>query len=347
MIIKDSSLVMQSASQYQEFVKRSENLRVWVGKPAQSSPAPAAPLGLDLFQDRVELSEQVQTLASASPAEDEAGFELTPEEKMKVSLIETLLEIMSGRRIRIKMPQLAFRQPLQNLKMFHSQPAEAGWGLQYDYSETRVEHEQVSFKTRGQVQTSDGKTIDISVSLNMSRTFISHQSLQIRAGNANLVDPLVIHFDAPAAALTERNFHFDLDNDGQTDQISFVRPGSGFLTLDKNGDGIVNNGTELFGPQSGDGFAELAAYDEDGNGWIDEADPVFDRLRIWTRDAQGNQALFALGEKGIGAVYLGHAQTEFSMRDSQNQENGQLRSSGIFLRENGTAGIIQQIDLTA
>jgi len=33
------------------------------------------------------------------------------------------------------------------------------------------------------------------------------------------------------------------------------------------------------------------------------------------------------------------------MRDSQNQENGQLRSTGVFLREDGSAGSIQQVDL--
>ncbi|MGB4302358.1 MAG: hypothetical protein WBJ34_00965, partial [Syntrophomonadaceae bacterium] len=199
----------------------------------------------------------------------------------------------------------------------------------------------------GQVKTADGRTIDISVQLNMSRTFYSHQSISIRAGDAVLTDPLVVNFDGPAAALTERNFQFDLDCDGKPDQISFVRPGSGFLALDRNGDGVINDGSELFGPQTGNGFLELAAYDEDGNGWIDEADEIFDCLRIWTRDAQGNEVLFALGEKGIGAIYLGYADTQFSMRDSHNQENGQLRSTGIFLRENGGVGSIQQVDLLA
>jgi hypothetical protein len=128
-------------------------------------------------------------------------------------------------------------------------------------------------------------------------------------------------------------------------QISFVGSGSGFLCLDLNGDGRINDGSELFGPRTGNGFAELAAYDEDGNGWIDEADSIYERLRIWTRDAQGQDILFALGAKGIGAIYLGYSDTQFSMRDSQNQENGQLRSTGVFLREDGSAGSIQQVDL--
>lgn len=65
--------------------------------------------------------------------------------------------------------------------------------------------------------------------------------------------------------LTEAKYNFDLDSDGREDLISFVRPGSGFLALDLNGDGRVNDGRELFGPATGDGFAELARYDQDGN----------------------------------------------------------------------------------
>lgn len=65
----------------------------------------------------------------------------------------------------------------------------------------------------------------------------------------------------PAASLTERDFAFDIDLDGHADQIAFVGTGSGFLALDRNGDGEINDGSELFGPESGDGFAELAAYD--------------------------------------------------------------------------------------
>lgn len=42
------------------------------------------------------------------------------------------------------------------------------------------------------------------------------------------------------------------------------------LSLDQNGNGEIDNGTELFGTKSGDGFADLARYDLDYNGWIDE-----------------------------------------------------------------------------
>lgn len=225
-------------------------------------------------------------------------------------------------------------------------PAQQGSGLIYDYYESHQEYESTSFGAEGKIVTTDGKEIDFSVQLNMSRSFITEQSINIREGDA-LKDPLVINFDGKATELTQTKFSFDIDADGQTDQISFVGSGSGFLALDKNGDGAINNGSELFGTQSGNGFSDLAAYDQDGNNWIDENDSIYNNLRIWSKDAEGNDTLIALGQKGIGAIYLGNISTPFSIKDIENTLQGQIRASGIFINENGTVGTIQQVDLVA
>jgi hypothetical protein len=178
----------------------------------------------------------------------------------------------------------------------------------------------------------------------MSREFAARNEVHFAAGNA-AIDPLVINFDGHAPGLTDTKYQFDLDSDGTQDQISFVEEGSGFLALDLNNDGTVNNGKELFGPNTGNGFSELEAYDSDGNDWIDESDPIYQRLRIWTKDDQGNDVLCALGQKGIGAIYLGNVATDYQMKDQTNQLQGQVASTGIYLYENGSAGTIQQIDL--
>lgn len=52
---------------------------------------------------------------------------------------------------------------------------------------------------------------------------------------------------------------------------------------------LVNNGSELFGPTNGNGFQELAEYDKDGNGWIDENDEIFGSLKIWAEDFRGDK----------------------------------------------------------
>ena len=90
--------------------------------------------------------------------------------------------------------------------------------------------------------------------------------------------------------LSDQTFYFDLDADGEEEEISMLK-GSGYLALDKNEDGIINDGSELFGTGNGDGFADLARYDEDGNGWIDENDSIWSKLKIWCKDENGNDVM--------------------------------------------------------
>ena len=59
-------------------------------------------------------------------------------------------------------------------------------------------------------------------------------------------------------SVSDMKFKFDIDSDGKVDEISFVGKSSGFLALDKNEDGKINDGSELFGTKSGDGFSDLA-----------------------------------------------------------------------------------------
>ena len=199
-------------------------------------------------------------------------------------------------------------------------------------------------QTSGVVKTADGRQINFAMDVSMSRQFASRLDVSVRAGDAP-VDPLVINLSGAPGMLTERKYSFDIDSDGDADQISFAGQGSGFLALDRNGDGAINDGSELFGPESGNGFADLAKLDGDGNNWIDENDPIFSKLRIWMKDEAGADQLVALGQAGVGAIYLGNVATEFAVKDATNALQGQVRSSGMFLRENGVAGVIQQIDL--
>ena len=165
------------------------------------------------------------------------------------------------------------------------------------------------------------------------------------AGDAVRKDPLVINFEGNAAELTGEKFDFDIDADGVDDRISFVSSASGFLALDRNGNGRIDDGHELFGARTGDGFAELAAYDSDGNGWIDENDAIFAELRIWTKDSSGADQLGTLAQHNIGALYLGQAATPFDLKDAQYNQHGQILSTGVYLFEDGRAGTMQQLDL--
>jgi hypothetical protein len=182
----------------------------------------------------------------------------------------------------------------------------------------------------------------------MTRAYYEERHVSLRLGDAaRPVDPLVLNFSGTAAQLTDQRFAFDLDADGHTEQINFVALGSGFLVFDRNQDGTINDGRELFGPTTNDGFAELATLDEDGNGWIDENDAAFAQLQLWSRDAKGNDQLQSLAAAGIGAIALSRLSTPFDLKNHANELLGQVRNTGIFLQEDGMAGTIQQIDLTA
>jgi hypothetical protein len=209
-----------------------------------------------------------------------------------------------------------------------------------------TESEQTSFSTTGTVVTSDGREISFNLDLSMSRSFEEYYETSQTREIVQMMDPLVINLDTDMASLSDQKFEFDIDQDGILDSISMLQGGSGYLALDKNGDGIINDGSELFGTSSGDGFADLAMYDEDGNGWIDENDEIFSKLLIWSKDENGNDELYHLKDKGVGAICLQKASTDFSLNSLKtNQTNGQIRSTGIFLYENGNAGTVQQMDL--
>ena len=109
----------------------------------------------------------------------------------------------------------------------------------------------------------------------------------------------------------------------------------------------INDGSELFGTKSGDGFGDLREYDSDGNGWIDENDDVFSKLKVWCKDENGKDILMDLKEADIGAIFLGEQQTEFSLGGADGYRDGVIRSTGVFLREStDAAGTVQHVDLS-
>lgn len=342
MKITESTISMTAAHSLVVSESKQESLQVWgnvAGKAAISAETAREPKPAVL----VDLSSGGRQLAKANATDETMLFEPSEEDKRKIALIEKFIEMLTGKKIKLVLPQ-AQRLHHTGAAGSNGNGQPVGWGLSYDRREVYSEQEKMAFSASGVIKTADGREIAFTANLTMSRSFYAENHISIRAGDA-LKDPLVINFDAPAAELTDTKFSFDIDADGLADQISFVQQGSGFLALDKNNDGMINDGRELFGTQSGDGFADLAAYDGDRNGWIDENDAIFHQLRIWTKDAAGNDYLLALGQVGIGAVYLGKAATEFAMKDMSNTQHGRLRSTGIFLRENGLPGTVQQVDL--
>jgi hypothetical protein len=365
MKIAESNVDLCSSHRSAQRSRRRVQLSYWEGTGArvESDPGRAPPAGprrptLAIRAERGATEASISARAAAlqprrahlEPGEG-AGAD-DPVTELEVSILKCLVEHMTGRAIRVFRPSdlkpgsgaeaaLDAQAPEQSERV---EPEGRGWGLVYDYYESHYEAESTSFSAQGLVRTADGAEIAVRLDLRMSREFFSEERLGLRAGDA-LKDPLVVNFAGTAAQLTQERFGFDLDLDGREEQIAFVTAGTGFLALDRNNNGRVDHGGELFGPLSGDGFAELATHDDDANGWIDENDAIYSRLRIWSRDGEGNDQLVGLGQRGVGAIYLGHLTTPFQLKDPDSELLGQVRSTGLFLGEAGAAGTVQQLDL--
>ena len=215
-------------------------------------------------------------------------------------------------------------------------------GDRVEISSTYIEAQALNFSVAAFIQ-AEGKEIELTLDISLSRSFIQKTSITMQL-NPQLQDPLVISLDGQMPTLSSKSFSFDIDSDGRSDQISQLSSGNGFLVLDKNNNGIIDNGNEFFGTKSGNGFADLSKYDEDKNGWIDENDAIFDKLQIWQK-TDNEDKLIGLGEVGIGAIFLGNTATPFSLKSETNQLLGEIRKSGFILFENGKAGVISQVDL--
>jgi hypothetical protein len=107
-----------------------------------------------------------------------------------------------------------------------------------------------------------------------------------------VTSPVIVDVSGNGFSLTNRasGVRFDLDQDGESEQLPWTsaRSDDAWLVLDRNNNGIVDDGSELFGnfsPQlptpKPNGFEALKMFDISGDNWIDRADPVYDRLLLW------------------------------------------------------------------
>jgi len=336
MKITDSSLLLGSQRTYAEAFEEKTDLKFWI-HPAGS------PVG-----DRVSISQDARVCSECnSPKNDGDGMQ---DMDLEISLERLITEILSGRKVRIlRTEDLKQSQtldaPAESANPDESAQASEGWGLDYSHESVYTEQEAVSFNATGVIKTADGRELNFALRLDMSREYVERNSIRIRAGDA-LKDPLIINFDGTAARLGSRSFGFDIDADGTDESLPDLAAGKGYLAIDLNSDGKINDGHELFGPKSGNGFSELSRYDDDGNGWIDENDNAFSWLSVLSFDETGAQVIKGIASLGIGAISTASSSTRFDIKDQMNGDLlGRVRASGVYFAENGTAGTIQQVDL--
>jgi hypothetical protein len=223
----------------------------------------------------------------------------------------------------------------------------SGSGLQISLGmqNIRYQHEKMSVHSAGTIVTGDGREINLQMQLMFERVEVSLQRSLGNVLSSRFIDPLVLNFTDGVTVLGDSTFSFDLDCDGEMEEISSLKSGSGFLVFDKNCDGIINNGRELFGPLSGAGYDELKIFDNDQNDWIDENDPVFDQLQLWMGAGGEDGTLVTLREAGVGALSLASVDAHFNLKDRGGRILGQLSRAGLFLTEDGAVRPLMELDL--
>ena len=179
-----------------------------------------------------------------------------------------------------------------------------------------------------------GSTANISISKFRAQIDL----IRIDIAQAFQQDPLILDLDGNGIDITslQDGQQFDIDGDGTIDQTAWIRGNDALLALDRNKDGKINNGTELFGDQNGaaDGFAELAKFDDNQDGKIDANDVVFSALILLR--ANGEQA--TLMDEGITSISL-------SMITPIDQRliGGDLVATSHFTRDDGSIATVGEV----
>ena len=154
-------------------------------------------------------------------------------------------------------------------------------------------------------------------------------------------DPLIFDLNGDGITLScaEEGVMFDMDNDGIPDKTAWIGSDDGYLVLDADGNGIIDNQSELFGTHNLGAFDELALHDSNDDGVIDDKDDDYGSLQIWqdlNQDgiSQANE-LHGLDTHGIHEIELEHSEIEAKTNENTLTGSGLFRDvtgfvSGIF-----------------
>lgn len=158
-----------------------------------------------------------------------------------------------------------------------------------------------------------GNTVIVAAKLGNSNDFFKIETMQVKVGV--LVTPIAIDLNGnglDTVALAGSTGKFDLFGNGSEVKSGWLSKDDGFLAIDANHNGRIDDINELFGGnKQGEGFAELIAFDSNGDLVVDARDARFVDLSVW-RDANGNHRtdageLMSLAQAGVVSLSVDYS----------------------------------------
>ena len=169
-------------------------------------------------------------------------------------------------------------------------------------------------------------------------------SLSGNAFDSPPYSPLILDLDGDGVEVsnvTASTTTFDMNLDGFAERTAWVRPDDALLALDRNGNGIIDDSSELFGSNTTNGFVTLAALDSNQDGSITSADARFSELRVWS-DANSNGKtdageLTSLSDSGITSISLA------AVTINEVNAGNSVTHRSTFTRGDGTTGRVDDV----
>ena len=162
------------------------------------------------------------------------------------------------------------------------------------------------------------------------------------AAISNIADPIILDLDKNGFAFSsiDNGVTFDINADGKADQIAWTSD-DGILAYDIDGNGLIDNGSEMFTPDFNggafaSGVAALASLDSNGDGKIDASDDAFSKLSVWV-DANNN----GVSDEGELSSLTDHGVTSISLTTNQTggtEDDQTIFAEGEFTFADGSTG---------
>ncbi len=167
-------------------------------------------------------------------------------------------------------------------------------------------------------------------------------------------DPIILDLDGDGLETVglASNVYFDHDGDGVLTKTGWAGKDDALLVWDRNANGSIDTGAELFGDftvlpngtLAPNGFAALAALDSNGDGILDASDPAFAELKLWRDTSQDGQTgsgeLISLADAGIVSLNLTN-----TLKNQRLANGNVLSREGSFTRDNGTTSSMGEFRL--